>query len=141
MLGGFICLERYLILQTPSNYILANDFINVHSVINLEINPSTLRPEGRSLLRVDPERRFFTPPSKAGLGAAEWVNNYWSETRMIKAQPLVSRPETTDWLRANYVIIYVYALIFWRSVTHVGTAKIILHSEPPDFDGTHITET
>jgi len=24
-------------------------------------------------LRVDPERRFFTPPSKAGLGAAEWV--------------------------------------------------------------------
>jgi len=25
------------------------------------------------LLRVDPERRFFTPPSKAGLGAAEWV--------------------------------------------------------------------
>jgi hypothetical protein len=26
------------------------------------------------LLRVDPERRFFTPPSKAGLGAAERVN-------------------------------------------------------------------
>jgi hypothetical protein len=26
------------------------------------------------LLRVDPERRFFTPPSKGGLGAAEWVN-------------------------------------------------------------------
>jgi protein involved in polysaccharide export with SLBB domain len=25
------------------------------------------------LLRVDPERRFFTLPSKAGLGAAEWV--------------------------------------------------------------------
>jgi len=25
------------------------------------------------LLRVDPERRFFTPPLKAGLGAAEWV--------------------------------------------------------------------
>jgi len=25
-------------------------------------------------LRVDPERRFFTPPSKAGLGATEWVN-------------------------------------------------------------------
>ncbi len=38
------------------------------------INPSTPRPEGRGLLRVDPERRFFTPPSKAGLGAAEWVN-------------------------------------------------------------------
>jgi predicted nucleic acid-binding protein len=26
------------------------------------------------LLGVDPERRFFTPPSKAGLGAAERVN-------------------------------------------------------------------
>ena len=39
------------------------------------VNPSTLRHEGRSLLRVDPERRFFTPPSKAGLGAAEWVND------------------------------------------------------------------
>jgi len=25
-------------------------------------------------LRVDPERGFFTPPSKAGLGAAEWAN-------------------------------------------------------------------
>jgi hypothetical protein len=25
-------------------------------------------------LRVDPEQRIFTPPSKAGLGAAEWVN-------------------------------------------------------------------
>jgi len=24
-------------------------------------------------LRVDPERCLFTPPSKAGLGAAEWV--------------------------------------------------------------------
>jgi hypothetical protein len=65
VLGGFICPERYLILQTPSNYILANDFINVHSVINLQ------------------------------------VNNYWSEIRMIKAQPLVSRPETTDWLTAD----------------------------------------
>jgi hypothetical protein len=42
----------------------------------LKVNPSTPRPEGRGLLRVDPERRFFTPPSKAGLGAAEWVNCY-----------------------------------------------------------------
>jgi len=46
------------------------------------VNPSTPRPEGRGLplglgsgrrLRVDPERRFFTPPSKMGFGAAEWV--------------------------------------------------------------------
>ena len=47
-----------------------------------EFNPSTPRPDGRSLsstrdqakgLRVDPEQRHFTPPSKVGLGAAEWV--------------------------------------------------------------------
>ena len=62
------------------------------------VNPSTPRPEGQGLpstravrlssqnaqaegLRVDPEWRFFTPPTKAGvrlsarrsLGAAEWV--------------------------------------------------------------------
>jgi len=52
----------------------------------VEVNPSTPRPEGPDLpfdklkapsksegLRVDPERRFSTPPQKAGLGAAEWV--------------------------------------------------------------------
>jgi hypothetical protein len=56
-----------------------------------KVNPSTPRPEGQGLpsardfgvssversgrgLRVDPERRFLTPPSKAGLGAVEWVN-------------------------------------------------------------------
>jgi hypothetical protein len=51
-----------------------------HSKLKIlsKVNPSTLRPEGRSLLRVDPERRFFTPPSKAGLGAAEWVNKLLS---------------------------------------------------------------
>jgi len=27
-----------------------------------EVNPSTPRPEALGLLRVDPERRFFTPP-------------------------------------------------------------------------------
>ncbi|MDO9210924.1 MAG: hypothetical protein Q7V48_09280 [Deltaproteobacteria bacterium] len=45
-----------------------------------EAKPSTPRPEGRGLpstrvqaegFRVDHERRFFTPPSKAGFGAAE----------------------------------------------------------------------
>jgi hypothetical protein len=41
--------------------------------MDVKVNPLTPRPEGRGLLRVDPERRFFTPPSKAGLGAAEWV--------------------------------------------------------------------
>jgi type III secretion system FlhB-like substrate exporter len=47
-----------------------------------EFNPSTPRPDSRSLsstrdqaegLRVDPELRHFTPPLKEGLGAAEWV--------------------------------------------------------------------
>jgi len=38
-----------------------------------KVNPSTPRPEDRGLLRVDPERRFSTLPSKAGLGAAERV--------------------------------------------------------------------
>jgi hypothetical protein len=40
----------------------------------LEMNLSTLRPEGRGLLEVYPEPRFSTPPSKAGLNAAERVN-------------------------------------------------------------------
>ncbi|PIV21684.1 MAG: hypothetical protein COS40_07075 [Deltaproteobacteria bacterium CG03_land_8_20_14_0_80_45_14] len=40
----------------------------------LKVNPSTPQLKCWGLLRVDPERRFFTPPSKAGLGAAEWVN-------------------------------------------------------------------
>jgi len=31
------------------------------------------RTKGQGLLRVDPERRFFAPPSKVGLGAAERV--------------------------------------------------------------------
>jgi hypothetical protein len=34
---------------------------------NLFVNPSTPRPEGQGLLRVDLERRFFTSPSKGGL--------------------------------------------------------------------------
>jgi hypothetical protein len=37
------------------------------------VNPSTPRLKGQGLLRVDPERRFVTPPSKVGLGAAERV--------------------------------------------------------------------
>jgi hypothetical protein len=66
-------------------------------------NPSTPRPEGRGLpstqaqaegLRVDPERRFFTPPSKAGLGAAEWVKGEEKE----KMNQEISLPsEAGDW--------------------------------------------
>jgi hypothetical protein len=55
-----------------------NAYFDKKLLIAIEkVNPSTPRPEGQGLLRVDPERRFFTPPSEAGLGAAEWVNkNY-----------------------------------------------------------------
>ncbi len=38
------------------------------------VKAAILQREGRSLLGVDPERRFSTPPPKAGLGAAERVN-------------------------------------------------------------------
>jgi len=44
-------------------------------------------------LRVDPERRFFTPPSKAGLGATEWVNlcrDFQGWQGLSKAEPKVS---------------------------------------------------
>ena len=41
------------------------------------VNSSTRRPEGQGLLRVDPERGFFTPPSKVGLGAAERVKGFY----------------------------------------------------------------
>jgi hypothetical protein len=37
------------------------------------VNPSASQPEGWGLLRVDPERRFSTSPSKPGPGAVERV--------------------------------------------------------------------
>jgi hypothetical protein len=50
------------------------------------VNPSTPRPEGQGLLRVDPEWRFSTLPSKARLGAAEWVNKYLNELDFLRNQ-------------------------------------------------------
>ena len=41
--------------------------------ILLEVNPSTPRPEGQGLLRVDPEPRVLIPSLKTGLGAVERV--------------------------------------------------------------------
>jgi len=49
-----------------------------------KVNPSTLRPKGRGLLRVDPEPRSFTPSSKTGLGAAERVNKNWKSSKWEK---------------------------------------------------------
>ncbi len=53
-----------------------------------KVNPSTPQPEGWGLLRVDPERRFCTPPSKAGLNAVERVK--------VK--------EETGWVFARFVV-------------------------------------
>ncbi len=47
----------------------------VFFVRNGKVYPLTLRVEGRSLIRVKPERPFSAPPSKAGLAAAERVKN------------------------------------------------------------------
>ena len=68
-----------------------------------EFNPSTPRPDGRSLsstrdqaegLRVDPEKRHFTPPSKVGLGPAEWVKGSLSfETLREKGLESLERGE------------------------------------------------
>ncbi len=40
----------------------------------MNVYPSTPRPEGQGLLRVDPERQSFTPPFKAGLEAPNGSN-------------------------------------------------------------------
>ncbi len=52
---------------------VASAYGTILPIFSLYVNPSTPRPEGQGLLRVDPERRFFTPSSKAELGAVEWV--------------------------------------------------------------------
>ena len=58
---------------------------------NEAVNPSTPRPKGQGLLRVDPERRFFTPSLKTGLGAAEWVNKMTMEIASFLASGQVYR--------------------------------------------------
>jgi ferredoxin len=45
----------------------------IQFISHLQVNPSTPRPEGQGLLRVDPEPRFLTSFLKTGLGAAERV--------------------------------------------------------------------
>jgi hypothetical protein len=56
---------------------LRDHFFYMKIILNIspKVNPSATRPEGWGLLRVDPERRFSTPPSKPGLGAVERVNS------------------------------------------------------------------
>ena len=62
------------------------------------MNLSAPRPKGRSLpstraqaegLKVHPEPRFVTPPSKAGLRAVEWVNSFFSLPSLMDPEPLI----------------------------------------------------
>jgi hypothetical protein len=53
------------------------------------VNLSTPRPEGRGLLEVHPEPRLSTPPSKAGLRAAERVKNL---KRLEPLNPRILQP-------------------------------------------------
>jgi acyl-CoA thioesterase len=74
---------------------------DILKVVFEKINPSTLRHKWRGLLlglspgrrlRVDPERRFRSTPSKAGLGAVEWVNAEDSFARQIGVRLIEFRP-------------------------------------------------
>ena len=80
--------------------------------IALKVNPSTSQHKCWGLpfdklkalstaegLRVDPERRFFTPPSKAGLGAVEWVNP--------ALERALHRISIEIWLKIIYVDIII----------------------------------
>jgi len=46
---------------------------NAFNLSSTKVNPSTPRPEGQALLRVDPEPRFLIPSLKTGVCAAERV--------------------------------------------------------------------
>ena len=67
----------------------------------VRLNPSTPKHKCRGLLRVDPERRFFTPPSKAGLGAAERV-----KSRLDSFPACVSQLESLQILDAGKDIFH-----------------------------------
>jgi len=52
-----------------------------------EVNLWTPQHKCGGLLWVDPERRFVTPPSKAGFGAAEWVNLWTLLRQTLRYSP------------------------------------------------------
>jgi len=62
-------------LRRPSLVIqgLSCNLEKVLSQLENYVNPSAPQPKGWGPLRVDPERRFSTPLSNAGLGAAERI--------------------------------------------------------------------
>jgi radical SAM protein with 4Fe4S-binding SPASM domain len=66
-------------------YCLSENLITVSETpVRQKVNPSAPQPKDWGLLRVDPEQRFFTPPSKTGLGAAERVNLQPSPTPSLR---------------------------------------------------------
>ncbi len=67
LFDGLLSIGRFCrFFKVPQDVDLAGSLRSI-------VNPSTPRPEGQGLLRVDPEPRFLTPSLKAGLGAAERV--------------------------------------------------------------------
>jgi outer membrane protein assembly factor BamD len=85
-----------------------------------KVNPSTPRPEDRGLpstraqaegLRVNPERHLFTPPSKAGPGAAEWVKKgiplETKEAKLVdNSQPIDITSDKVEAYRKDNLIIF-----------------------------------
>jgi hypothetical protein len=60
----------------------------------VQSHPLTPRPKGKGLLRIDPERRSFTPPLRVGFGAAERVKDRL-RTWMTILLPVVRVERTT----------------------------------------------
>jgi A/G-specific adenine glycosylase len=58
---------------------------------NWEVNPSAPRHQRRGLLRVNPERRFVSPPSKAGLSAVERVKDQKNATRRLRLRTCIKK--------------------------------------------------
>jgi AcrR family transcriptional regulator len=58
------------------------------SEMRKEVNPSAPRHKCRGLLRVDPERRFLSPPSKAGLSAVQRVKTQIKDNELVRSKRL-----------------------------------------------------
>jgi hypothetical protein len=90
-----------------------------------KVNPSAPRHKCRGLLRVDPERRFLPPPSKAGLSAVDRVKWYLRPVSVILSLFFVLGPfglpllyksprfsRTSKIILTIAVVIYTSYLIF-----------------------------
>ena len=75
-------------------------------LIERTVNPSTPRPEGQGLLRVDPEPRFLTPSLKTGLGAAERVNDILADPYRFKPLRKPMQNKRRVHVGGPFVLIY-----------------------------------